>query len=864
MRFNFKKISAIGASILLTGMSMGVAAAAAYPSPFVSDDGVGDVAIVYGSNAKPTDQVAATNIKEALSEYVKKEKVTVEGESYPLYTSSSKIYMNDSIATAGRATLTKTELPNLLADGTFEGDVTADYTQTIKIGSYPQLVFGKHPTSDDEPTVAIILSTSTSSPVYNLTVTFDQAVNFTDSDSIGESLNLFGREYTVGAGTTANKLYLYESSETIELSIGGTEPSSKTVTVNGETYTVTLTGATSSSATIKVTDSEGNSQEKTINVDDSKKVQGIDIAVNIAQSSQATSTERAQITVGANKILLQDGSKVKQGSDEDSIDGTLVTISGDNWGACTGFTISVAAESTSSDAIVKGGEFVDPVFGTVSLVFSSLAGDEDRETIKISPSTDKAKIEFTDHEGNSKEIYWYYNDSATARLADSDDSGNDEFKLLEGTKVNVTQYVVVGNENEGYLLELYEFDNDTDSTDDKIVFRNALDPDKTYKVTVTSEGQGNLIVGGKTYTVSYYDQSAEGADYVEIDYPDSSGNNKVIYPTIETSKGAKIGFYEPITLSLGSDIVSGANLKFPNGDGYTDVAVEAAFNESGDGLWWWNFTVQGGSEQTLNVTNTSASIEVPIGQLTYTFIGAGTNSTTVKLEDVGGSAIDLPGLVIFEEKAQSSISSADEKYHALIVKMEGAGTSNAKIGVADVETTWGDDSVWDNLQSEENDDIYYDFDLWGTLVTTDKSDSDSYSVEISYPDEQVNAEVSIAEASAVSTSGGDLGDVIILDTEVSSMKSKNLIIVGGSCVNSAAATLVGGAYCGSAWQEATNVGPGEWLIKSYADSSLTESGKIALLVAGWEAADTTAAATYFIEKKPTISSDTEIKGPVEE
>jgi len=64
--------------------------------------------------------------------------------------------------------------------------------------------------------------------------------------------------------------------------------------------------------------------------------------------------------------------------------------------------------------------------------------------------------------------------------------------------------------------------------------------------------------------------------------------------------------------------------------------------------------------------------------------------------------------------------------------------------------------------------------------------------------------------------------------------------------------------------EATNVGPGQWIIKSYANSSLTESGKIALLVAGWEAADTTAAATHFIEKKPTISSDTEIRGPEEE
>ena len=74
------------------------------------------------------------------------------------------------------------------------------------------------------------------------------------------------------------------------------------------------------------------------------------------------------------------------------------------------------------------------------------------------------------------------------------------------------------------------------------------------------------------------------------------------------------------------------------------------------------------------------------------------------------------------------------------------------------------------------------------------------------------------------------------------VKDKNLIIVGGSCINSAAATVLGGAYCGAAFTEATNVGPGQFLIKAY-DGAFTE-GKIALVVAGYESADTVHAATY--------------------
>ena len=86
------------------------------------------------------------------------------------------------------------------------------------------------------------------------------------------------------------------------------------------------------------------------------------------------------------------------------------------------------------------------------------------------------------------------------------------------------------------------------------------------------------------------------------------------------------------------------------------------------------------------------------------------------------------------------------------------------------------------------------------------------------------------------------GAVLVKDSEVSSVATKNLIIVGGSCINSAAATLVGGASCGSAWTTATSIGSGQFLVKAYPDSTLTSG--LAMLVAGYEAADTQAASTY--------------------
>jgi hypothetical protein len=149
---------------------------------------------------------------------------------------------------------------------------------------------------------------------------------------------------------------------------------------------------------------------------------------------------------------------------------------------------------------------------------------------------------------------------------------------------------------------------------------------------------------------------------------------------------------------------------------------------------------------------------------------------------------------------------------------------------------------------ETDDDLYLSYDLWGTLITTDRSDSDSYTATISYPDEQVSGSLYVAENTATITPGSSGGGsvpfngVVVVDTEVGTVSSKNLIIVGGSCINSAAATLVGGAYCGADWTDATTVGAGEFLIKGYDTNTLTS--KLALLVAGYNAADTVNAATY--------------------
>jgi hypothetical protein len=311
-------------------------------------------------------------------------------------------------------------------------------------------------------------------------------------------------------------------------------------------------------------------------------------------------------------------------------------------------------------------------------------------------------------------------------------------------------------------------------------------------------------------------------------------------------------FYEPhinMDLTDPSDYTSGgalARLYIPDGDGYSYATfVDTALD------YTWTVTPYpngvAGTAVNLTTNDTGSSTTLDLGEVMVNFTGSGNDLMDVYIMDAAETSrlID-PAVIMFEEKDDNN------QYQAVIVKMDAKSSSTDLVGVADVETTWNNDGAntdWDELQMEaSDDDLYASYDFWGTYILTDTSDSDQYSADISYPDEQVNAQVYIAEEGATITAGSSgqtatpLGEVLVKDSEVSSVSSKNLVIVGGSCINSAAATVLGGAYCGPSFTTATGVGSGQFLIKGYTGTSVTS--KLALVVAGYDAADTVNAATY--------------------
>jgi hypothetical protein len=110
----------------------------------------------------------------------------------------------------------------------------------------------------------------------------------------------------------------------------------------------------------------------------------------------------------------------------------------------------------------------------------------------------------------------------------------------------------------------------------------------------------------------------------------------------------------------------------------------------------------------------------------------------------------------------------------------------------------------------------------------------------------------VAAGGDVTTTTDALGEVLYKDTEINEAKAMNLIIVGGSCINSAAANVLGGAYCGEDFTDATGVGEGQFLVQGFQDAFTP--GKLALVVAGYEAQDTVNAATYLMNEDVDTSA----------
>jgi hypothetical protein len=329
------------------------------------------------------------------------------------------------------------------------------------------------------------------------------------------------------------------------------------VTVKDKSYTIELVSASDNDATVKVTDEDGNTRTETISEAASKKMLGVEVSIDNADETNFQLS--ASVSVGSDRVTLQDGSAVKIGSDEDTIDGTnvefeLANATGASPPDIKKIVFQVVAKDSDNDAVFPGQSFVDPIFGSFKIDFAGITVPTDstmREMIEVKTSgSDKMDVKFQSHDGTAPvTMNWAYNrtDSEATSAGnyvpgngiDLADSGGDPIVVREMGAVNRSHYVVLASDDEGGLYEVTRIYNSSSTTasDDEITVKNVFSGTST-DAKATSEGAGTLTVQGRTYTFTYFGAStlAGEAMTARFNMPESAGQQMILFPNYKNKQ----------------------------------------------------------------------------------------------------------------------------------------------------------------------------------------------------------------------------------------------------------------------------------------------------------------------------------------
>ena len=858
-----KRITALGIGATMLGATIFGAAAAdlsQFPKPLFVDPSTGVVnsLFVVGENSKSIDTMGMSAVVSAIQAAAVKKvavgnaKATVTYDNaVKLDLSNDKINMDDSFT---KERLTSSDL-DILKDGTFEDDDGSDYdyTQTILLGSTPTFTYYKYDSSEDPALGINLASTTSTNYLYDAKVNFVETVNFTSSASKGQTIELFGKEYTVADDTDSSKLVLYGSST--EKSLKGDETT--TITVGGKEYTIQVVGFSTSGSTKEVI-LNVNGDTRTIKSGNSKKVGGIDIFAKEVSTWNSDSDGLATLQIGAEKYTFEDGEQVQVGDSNDAIDGTEVSIGG-SVGAMTSLEVKVYRADSDHDFIKVGDEYLDPVFGTFKLTVPSVSDDlkaSDRDKIELGRSGDTdGYVTVTDSNGKEKQISFAHI-ASTGSESLADDDGN-AIHVVEGATASEDEYIYLtpGADKEQYThfvkVDKIYADNDSNS-DDYVRFKDVFTGD-TYETDkfnyqTTSSETTTLTVDGFAYTVNLDPSGTNPATptNVSVTYDDSK---TVVFPAIELKNGETFAITDDA--SIGDVLTTVANNTrvskhyiLPTGDLYIGVTDNNVSSASGD-TNTYEYSTDGSSWSTITTTDGSAYNSMKVGEAYYAVkvtadeTGAATTLTVNNIavdanQDSTAGAQSQPGVLFKEED--------DESSNENVFFIESNNVTSSSDHYLSYNSPYG--SSMSSAVNTEDSDVTNYYTGYGTFFVKDTSgDNSEVQYDIYYPDEEMyfNAFMAGASAKKKESVSGSYSEVPVqipstlfkFDSDVKDPMAQSMVVVGGPCVNSVAAALLGNPKeCTSGFEQ------GKAMIKLFDSADGMNAGKVAMLVAGYSGQDT--------------------------
>lgn len=817
-----------GAIVTMLGATVMSATAASlnnYPDMMVTD-GVFDGLMVVGENAAAVDNLALTDLASSMK-YKKagsSSSVSVEGDAWRVGTSAKKLEMANSNTTSSTiagegftemSTFIGSEELDGLADGSYATNSNSyDYQQFLFFDALPNAQSGlvKYDESDEDVTADYLyfksgyqigrykleMSSSAQSDVTDAdgaaTTTGDYLDDFRKTD-----LMMFGKQYSIvdatrpaTGDTTSVKLTLMAGSARDTL----LEGESKTYTVKNTEYEVALSYVDATKAKFTV---NGETTNKLAVGETYVLADGSEVGVaEVLYQAYAGGVHSAEFYVGAQKMELRDDNSTTAGGTynlkvgSEDIDGTTVIITGTDDG--TTVTLSTIELNMSADDdfwVPAGGKLSEnPDLSEPQVLF---AGAFDVEYKGLS----EEEIHQLSLKTSSSRKYKF-------RLYDGEGKAVDlPVAYAEAADVfhagfNVSMGEDTWAQARGSQKRLILGENGSGIVSNpNLVYKNDY-----FVVTSGTSSDGSA----KSYLLQY-----KGADKNTKTSPKIQFKNMGTGETMEYSATTVTSTATVATLKLGGYSFIVQNASVQTGDDY-QVIVDL----NGGGSFGTNnitFVDYYGSEWTHKYINNS--------YITWT-------QSTPNSDDYDN---------ILPSAAVINITSTTGP------EVRGVLTGFTLI-TPDGET-----------------EVSYGYSSMGTFVTYNQPSGDPQQILLDYPAKQRLPQVYITSGATTTTSssGGELVAVTVvdatkLDSEVASVTAQNLLVVGGPCVNTVSAELLGNpADCTEGFT------PGKSRVKLFEHAN----GNVAMLVAGYSGADTRLAGKVLANTNKVTSAggmEVEIEG----
>ncbi len=794
-----KRLSAVGAGALMLGATaMGALAAdlSQYPAMFVKDGAFNGLFVV-GESAASVDNLAMTDIAASMKAPAGSGTTTtsVEGDAWLVKSGSDVLEFSESFGPSTNGVVDFIDKDDLsaLADGQLvnsQGKFT--YEQFLH---FDDAVINTTYAEDDDDKTALFMKIADSRQFGRYELNFldaaesdiDASESFQLDDYEGKSIVMLGKTYdivkAVTGGANSAKVTLTLMSGSVRDTLLSGE--SKEYTLGSDTYDVALTFTNSASQASFTINGEASGlldEGETFTLANGKSLGLSDVLHN----DFAGGTQSASFYLGAGKVELIDTNILDGGSSNElkvndgTIDGAQVIITGamlDN------------ATSTTEDGELE-----------IDTIEINMTSQDDYfvaagETLQGQAELKEKDLLFTQ---NWDINFVGLNEVATDVIKVGPKAGEKEYEL---TFINVN-----GNK---ISMPLAYADSATtrrwgDQNDPLVLNRSSI-RDEYYFILNDDSDEDSV-----TNVVQYKGAS----DYGESD-------PKIKFKVLATGETVE----RPITFNDGVNGAT-ATLKLSG----TTFTVTNASLGGGVNADDWNITITGGTDNLLSDSGVS-------GQISNFLIARG--GAKIYLRQASQNVTDWLTFNI-------SLLDADRIDDVIDVGANGVTDDlpylvfSANITAASSELDLGSIGGITRVSPDDDTDNSYGYSAngaWVKLNSPSSSGTTADTVEIDWPQEEryVKAYVtSGATTTSSTTSGGptvpvEVVDATRLDSEVSSASAQNLIVVGGPCVNTVAAELLG-----SPQPCTTGFKPGVGRVKLITHAN----GNVAMLVAGYSGADT--------------------------